>query len=317
MGILILSLRKRRAYRCLPLLASKAPRHVVSLNDQSADGRRAGSGRRLGQRFSALPWADTSPKARLIGNRIMVSFAVALLLLPVMATSAEAFTYRHHSERRSAAIPLASFITEAAQRFGVPVAWIYAVIRVESGGNVHAISPKSAMGLMQIMPETYAELRLRHGLGRNPYDPRDNILAGAAYLREMHDRYGSPGFLAAYNAGPGRYEEHVETGRPLPAETRVYVRTIASMLGLKQIDRITGITFAAADPTPWTGGPLFAVQVIIHQLLSDRDTTRSDKRSRKLRPHRSSNMRFAVDVTALVPQKTGLFVRRSAQEALP
>jgi soluble lytic murein transglycosylase-like protein len=76
------------------------------------------------------------------------------------------------------------------------------------------------MGLMQIMPETWATLRLRYGLGADPFDPHDNILAGAAYLRELHDRYGSPGFLAAYNAGPARYEDHLATGQPLPAETR-------------------------------------------------------------------------------------------------
>ena len=68
---------------------------------------------------------------------------------------------------------------------------------------MRAISPKGAMGLMQLMPETWAALRARYGLGRDAFDPHDNILAGAAFLREMHDRYGSPGFLAAYNAGPG------------------------------------------------------------------------------------------------------------------
>jgi hypothetical protein len=62
------------------------------------------------------------------------------------------------------------------------------------------------MGLMQIMPETYAELRLRHHLGADPYAPRNNIWAGAPYLREMRDLYGRGGFLAAYNASPGRYE---------------------------------------------------------------------------------------------------------------
>ena len=75
-------------------------------------------------------------------------------------------------------------------------------MHVESIGDVRARSPKGAMGLMQIMPETYAALRARYALGANPYDPRDNILAGAAFLRELHDRYGTPGFLAAYNAGP-------------------------------------------------------------------------------------------------------------------
>ena len=94
-------------------------------------------------------------------------------------------------------------------------------------------------------------------LGGNPYDPRDNILAGAAYLREMHDRYGSPGFLAAYNAGPGRYEEYL-AGRPLPAETRAYVATLASIVGGGEL---TGpVTVAAADPLAWTRAPLFVVQ---------------------------------------------------------
>ena len=110
-------------------------------------------------------------------------------------------------ERASPADPYAGHIAEAARRFGIPEAWIRAVMHVESRGDVRAISSAGAMGLMQIMPATWLELRARYGLGSNPYDPRDNIMAGAAYLREMHDRYGSPGFLAAYNAGPGRYEE--------------------------------------------------------------------------------------------------------------
>jgi len=98
----------------------------------------------------------------------------------------------------------ASFVREAAQRFGVPASWIGAVMVIESGGDVLALSSAGAMGLMQVMPATWADLRIRYDLGDNPYDPRDNILAGAAYLRELHERYGSPGFLAAYDAGPGR-----------------------------------------------------------------------------------------------------------------
>ena len=103
-------------------------------------------------------------------------------------------------------------------------------MQAESGGDAHALSAQGAMGLMQIMPGTWAELRLRYGLGADPYDPHDNITAGAAYLREMHDRYGEPGFLAAYNAGPDRYKEHVATGRPLPAETVSYMAVVASLI---------------------------------------------------------------------------------------
>ncbi|MHC2191232.1 soluble lytic murein transglycosylase-like protein [Bradyrhizobium diazoefficiens] len=99
-------------------------------------------------------------------------------------------------------------------------------MRVESNGDRRAVSPKGALGLMQLMPKTWADMRARYGLGRDPFDPRDNILAGAAFLRELHDRYGSPGFLAAYNAGPGRYEEFRDRHRPLPAETTAYVAAI-------------------------------------------------------------------------------------------
>jgi len=119
------------------------------------------------------------------------------------------------------------FVAEAALRFGIPTSWINAIMQLESRGVARAVSPKGAMGLMQIMPDTWSGLRSRYGLGADPFDPHDNILAGAAYLRELHDRYGAAGFLAAYNAGPGRYEDHLTSGRPLPAETQAYVAALA------------------------------------------------------------------------------------------
>jgi len=76
------------------------------------------------------------------------------------------------------------------------------------------------MGLMQIMPETWVDLRPRYQLGADPYDAHDNIMAGAAYLRELYDRYGIPGFTAAYDAGPARWQDRSATHRPLPMETR-------------------------------------------------------------------------------------------------
>jgi soluble lytic murein transglycosylase-like protein len=123
-------------------------------------------------------------------------------------------------------------IAEASLRFGVPEPWIAAVIQAESAGRTHLdgrpiTSRAGAMGLMQVMPDTWAEMRRRYGLGSDPHDPRDNILAGTAYLRLMHDRFGYPGLFAAYNAGPGRYAEHLATGRPLPGETRRYIAQLA------------------------------------------------------------------------------------------
>ena len=128
--------------------------------------------------------------------------------------------------------PWGPYIVQASRRFDVPQEWIRAVMHVESGGHEYlhgtlTTSPVGAMGLMQIMPETYDELRTRYNLGDDPYDPRNNIQAGAAYIREMYDIYGSPGFLAAYNAGPRRLDDYLANDRPLPDETRRYVAMIA------------------------------------------------------------------------------------------
>jgi soluble lytic murein transglycosylase-like protein len=152
------------------------------------------------------------------------------------------------------------FIAEASRRFGVPEPWIRAVMQAESGGRVlengrPITSPKGAMGLMQVMPDTYEEMRRAHHLGADPYDPRDNILAGTAYLRAMFDRYGYPHLFAAYNAGPGRYADSRD-GRPLPAETRAYLATVTG--AIPQGD--TPIPFRPEKP-PIVGNaaPLFVI----------------------------------------------------------
>lgn len=124
------------------------------------------------------------------------------------------------------------FIAEASRRFGVPQAWIGAVMQAESRGRMRAnghpiTSPAGAMGLMQLMPATWSEMRAQHGLGPDPHDPHDNILAGTAYLRAMYDRFGYPGLFAAYNAGPGRYAGHLHSGKALPGETRDYIAQLA------------------------------------------------------------------------------------------
>ncbi|WP_374394547.1 lytic transglycosylase domain-containing protein [Sphingopyxis sp.] len=152
-------------------------------------------------------------------------------------------------------------MTEASQRFGIPEHWIYAVMRVESAGRIGAVSSAGAMGLMQLMPGTWARQRARFGLGSDPFDPRDNIMAGTSYLREMYDSYGADGFLAAYNAGPGRYADYRDKGRPLPAETRAYVGRIAPMLQNGSSPPL----LAGASPLPvvrtsWTQAALFALR---------------------------------------------------------
>jgi hypothetical protein len=131
--------------------------------------------------------------------------------------------------------PWGPYIREASARFDIPDIWIRSLMRVESGGKEYLngdliTSSAGAMGLMQVMPNTYDGLRDRYNLGDDPFDPHDNIIAGVAYMREMYDLYGSPGFLAAYNAGPARLDDYLANVRPLPDETRHYVAMIGPNL---------------------------------------------------------------------------------------
>ena len=162
----------------------------------------------------------------------------------------------------------AASISEASVRFAIPEQWIRAVMRVESAGDPQAISRAGAMGLMQVMPGTWAELRQHHGLGSDPFEPRDNILAGTAYLRAMLNRYGTVGaMLSAYNAGPGRYDEFLSTGRPLPAETRAYVATLAPLL-----DR-DGALPHRSSATDWREAAIFTDRSAAGELQSESEPT--------------------------------------------
>lgn len=127
-------------------------------------------------------------------------------------------------------------IAAASKRFGVPENWIRAVMRQESGGRTmlaqdkKITSPVGALGLMQVMPGTYDEMREQYALGADPFVPADNINAGAAYLRWLHHKYGYPAMFAAYNAGPGKLEQHLTRGVTLPAETQNYVKGVTSSI---------------------------------------------------------------------------------------
>jgi soluble lytic murein transglycosylase-like protein len=123
------------------------------------------------------------------------------------------------------------YIAEASARTGVPVEWIERVMRAESGGRTTLngrpiVSSAGAMGLMQLMPGTWGDMRARLHLGNDPHHPRDNILAGAYYLRLMYDRFGYPGLFGAYNAGPARYSAYLAGRSSLPGETRSYMATV-------------------------------------------------------------------------------------------
>jgi soluble lytic murein transglycosylase-like protein len=111
---------------------------------------------------------------------------------------------------------------------------------VESSGKPDAVSSVGAMGLMQLMLATWGELQQRYILGYDPFNPRDNVLAGTAYLREMYDRFGYPALFAAHHAGPGRYESHQRFGKPLPVETERYVQKLEELLSTREHDNTGG-----------------------------------------------------------------------------
>jgi hypothetical protein len=299
-----------------------------------AVARSGGQGRRSVFRVAVLSPDDTRPEdvgrrrslalgrsehdGRLVAHRdggacaavpTLMAMLVACAMIVVMAApaSAEPSPGEPLPANVSAAPrsdPWAPHVAEAARRFSIPERWIRAVMAVESVGDPAALSPKGAIGLMQVMPATWEELRAKHGLGAHLWQPRDNILAGTAYLREMHDRYGSvDAMLAAYNAGPGRYDEHLASGRALPAETVDYVAKIAPMIdGTAPITRAAGSSLSPS----WRRAPLFFAR------STDRDQDDADD----FLPlsGRPSNNPPIVDLSALTPPSDGLFVERPAGE---
>lgn len=146
-------------------------------------------------------------------------------------------------------------IDEASKRLRIPSDWIRAVLIEESGGrtmmaeNTPMTSSMGAMGLMQLMPDTWREMQRIYGLGNDPYDPRDNILAGAAELRTVYWEYGYPGLFAAYNDGPGMIEAHRRLQQMLPAETVSYMLDVASILRSGSRMSPRNITMLAVPPS--------------------------------------------------------------------
>jgi hypothetical protein len=235
------------------------------------------------------------------GTKGLIAFLLMVSMCMVSTVSSSALaksTLIKHNVRHN---DYAAYVAEASQRFRIPAAWIRAVIRVESAGNRRAVSSKGAMGLMQVMPATWDELRIRYRLGKDPYDPRDNILAGTAYLRELHDRYDWPGFLAAYNAGPRRYEYYLAGKRSLPPETRAYVAALLPFFGGDKMPDPVGVD--ATSQHKLRRSSLFVLREA--RLLTD------------VRVQSEDNVGIATtapsvhDISAIVPLSDGLFVARS------
>lgn len=172
-----------------------------------------------------------------------------------------------------------ALIDAASARFGIPADWIRAVMARESAGLVvlqgkPITSSAGAMGLMQLMPGTWSDMRGRYGLGNDPFDPRDNIFAGTAYLRELFDRYGYPNLFAAYHAGPGRLDAYLSGRKSLPDATKTYLRSIVSGAEITSF----GIENRSSAPSKSIPDTLFFVRTD-----DEKSTSNTSERSRAAR----------------------------------
>ena len=245
----------------LSLFGRLAGPFLVPAKTASATARSRGRGRPSGRRAgrASLDGDEHGRKLSLTGAMARTSRAgrasalgLGLAVLMLMSTGGGEAA----AEPTSPGDSVEAAIAEAAARFDVQAARLRAVIVAESGGDPNAVSAKGAMGLMQLMPDTWREIRDRLALGQDPFDVRENVLAGAFYLRRLQERFGLEGGLAAYNAGPRRYADHLAGRRPLPAETLAYVAAIRRRLAPRARDWRAAPLFVGAgapDASPEAG----------------------------------------------------------------
>jgi hypothetical protein len=217
----------------------------------------------------------------------------ATLAVALPAACEKAHAESTSSVRTASANPYLAFVNEAAQRFNIRTSWIRGVMHMESGDDPRAVSAKGAMGLMQLMPATWAYLRSRYKLGADPFDPHDNIVGGTAYLRELYDRFGASGFLAAYNAGPEHFQDYLAGLRPLPDETKRYVTMLGHMLPDLPVD---GSLLPGANVSELQRAALFIA------------TPTSSLPNVIILPGHVAVATSTSPMSALAPQSNGLFV---------
>jgi hypothetical protein len=252
----------------LSLFGRLACPFLVPAKTASAVARRRGQGRLLGRRAgrASLDGDEHGRTLAIDGRSTRTPPAwratAGLFLLLVVGVSGSS----HAAEAPGQGASLTAAIQAASVRYGVPTVWIEAVIGAESGGDPGAKSIKGAMGLMQLMPATWRELSAEIGLGEDAFDRRANIIAGTAYLRRLYDRFGPGGFLAAYNAGPTRYQAVLDGRGSLPAETRAYVARVEA-----RIARLNGARRAPtiAATQDWRASGLFVGAVNPHLVTPD------------------------------------------------
>ena len=180
----------RRRDATIPLFDRKPVNPFAPIGISAAVARSFGQGwPQAGARALPLTEASTVACSGPVGGGARVRSLIITAIVLAMTSGSIGVVSAAPVKTQSAPVvatnpvnPYAGYIAEASRRFGIPESWIRAVMRVESRGQVKAVSLKGAIGLMQIMPDTWAGLQLRYRLGRDPRDPRDNILAGPSLL---------------------------------------------------------------------------------------------------------------------------------------
>jgi soluble lytic murein transglycosylase-like protein len=259
----------------ISLFGSKHGHFPVPANFRMAAARSGGPGRRRApartrlaldgrEHRGSLPFCRTTVRLLLKASVLAVVFGSRPA--DALAEPVPSFGPGTTFEATSLGARIDAAIAEASPRFRLPEAWLRAILQAESAGDPRALSRAGAIGLMQLMPRTWLQWRARLALGPDPFDVHDNIIAGAAYARELLDAFGVPGFVAAYNAGPGRYAEHLATGRDLPPETRAYLARLAPRLRGHEVQ--LGAQTPTASASDWRWSSLFTAQPSTHDALS-------------------------------------------------
>lgn len=174
---------------------------------------------RSGQRLHITGWQN-------LGDTVRLDLAGGSVTIPASDLDRiEPEELFGESAQREPDVPYSAQIWNAAHTYGLDPALVVSVIAVESNFNSRAVSKKSALGLMQLLPETAAQMAVR-----NAFDPVENIDGGTRYLKQLLDRYDQnlALALAAYNAGPKRVDFY--RGIPPLAETKSYISRVISRL---------------------------------------------------------------------------------------
>lgn len=317
----------------IPLIGRTTINPLDPIAHRAAVARSGGQGRRPVFREADTSWDAARPEnvsrrqslaldrsehdGRLMAHRdggacaavppIMAMLVACVLIVGVLSHAAAEPPSERPPQVAASSDPWAEYVVEAAERFEIPAQWIRAVMAAESGGDASSRSPRGAIGLMQIMPATWAELHARFALGDDPFEPRANILAGAAYLRQMHERYGTvEAMLGAYNASPQRFDAYRKGGRALPAETVRYIAKVTPMIAGVEPN---GPSAGRNVELSWQLSPLFVTRASV--------AGRNDPASADPPSARPSKDPVVVDQSALAPLADGLFVSKPAASGRP